>query len=363
MHDHLMMNAMQQPRALPQPQAMEVDQQYTKALQCLALSLGWLSEHDICSVSTLNRDFLAAARECHLWQPALSKLEEMPCHDHVELSDSEYPSPWVLDAMRVPPRIHGERHCYYSSLPHSRDRAARRAKEPLVLATKGWMDSDDNEKRVNPTTGRLEDCFYRARDTRDITRCDKIWLERDFPIHCNACENVTLNNEREVFDHCASYEHISNAAAAEGEHVPPEFVDPRHDPEYETMTAFHKARVLAEYRTMVVRFLHQPMNEDSRSWMSRYVNNAKRAVSQLYSDETLLGVWSLQEYETALSNCTLERVMEVCVEDFAVKNFLEYGLAGCLEVVLHGWARFAMTALVDSRYTHFVSLVSGWDFY
>lgn len=49
-----------------------------------------------------------------------------------------------------------------------------------------------------------------------------------------------------------------------------EFVDPRHSPEffYNTMNVFHKARVMSEYRTKVLRFLRGfSMDEAGRDVM------------------------------------------------------------------------------------------------
>ena len=51
---------------VPQPQ----QPQDPRTFQDLALSLDCISKQDLCSISTLNGDFLTAAtRENHLWQP------------------------------------------------------------------------------------------------------------------------------------------------------------------------------------------------------------------------------------------------------------------------------------------------------
>lgn len=112
-----------------------------RAFQGIVLSLSWLLEREICSVSMLNSAFLPAARENYLWQPSLSKLEKMPLHDHVDVSAVDFPTDSDKYDMCLPPRIRGERRARdrwtYTYLPHCRDRAARRhPKGPLVLREK-----------------------------------------------------------------------------------------------------------------------------------------------------------------------------------------------------------------------------------
>lgn len=101
-----------------QIQTMEVDEVNTRTVQALVLFLDWLSKRDLCCVSTFNSEYRAAARECHLWQPTLAKLEEMYWHDHIDLSDDHI----NLSELHIQHRIRGERRDHYSFLPHPRDR-------------------------------------------------------------------------------------------------------------------------------------------------------------------------------------------------------------------------------------------------
>lgn len=230
-----------------------------------------------------------------------------------------------------------------------------------------------SEKKVDSTNNILYDCFYRAQDpvyndgrtmwSRQVAVREKIWLSREFPIQCNACGGVTLNDANEMMQHCARYEHISRAKPEE-KRIPNEFVDPRHDPEYATMNnAFHKAKVMSEYRARVVRFLRAPMDEVSKANMNEFVRSAKANVVHTYSEygAEYGGFYTYSEFDNALANCTLDRVIKVCVEDFAVRDFLEYGLVGyCLDVVLYGWANFAMHGSGSNNI--FLTHVTGWEY-
>ena len=349
-----------------QPQEMETNNN-PRAFQAITLSVNLLSEQDLCSVSLLNSDFLTAARENHLWQPILSKLEQMPLHDFVDVSSADFPTEIDVSNMLIPPRIHGERRDRWTFLPHSRDRAARRhPKGPLVLggSTSWWHGNSITALKME--NGKLYDGFYRTQDDDEefIWGRETVWLERTFPIQCNACHGVTLNDEDEMLQHCAQYKHITNA---ETKHpIPPQFVDPRHDPEYETLDAFHKAQVLSEYRSMVISYLRAPMNDAALANMEVLVEGVKNTVTWLYDlsrddfamDEQAFDEFE-QDYDTALFYCTLERTMNVCVEEFGIKEFLARGLKGSLvaNIILPGWESFQPSEYEDQ--VHLASLVSG----
>lgn len=49
-----------------QPQAMDVNDVESNTFKALVLSFGWLSVRELCSVSTLNSEFLAATREDYI---------------------------------------------------------------------------------------------------------------------------------------------------------------------------------------------------------------------------------------------------------------------------------------------------------
>lgn len=349
---------------VPQPQqsqAMETNDD-ARAFQALVLSFNWISEPDLCSVSTLNSHFLTAARENHLWQPILSKLQQMPLHDFVEVSASDFPTESDVATMLIPPRIHGERRddrWTPTLLPHSRDRVARRhPKGPLVLQS--------GRTSMKMENGKLYDVFYRTQDDdKNSWEKEEVWLERSFPIECEACLGITLNDEREVLQHCAQYNHIANAKC-EWNKIQHQFADPRHDPEYEVLDAFHKAQALSEYRSMVIEYLRSPMNNAARANMEGLVESVKSTVTWLYDlsrdhfamDEQTLNEFE-QDYETALFYCTLERTIHVCVEAFAIKSFVERGLEGyfCDDVIRHGWESFQLSEMEDQ--VHLASLVSG----
>lgn len=183
---------------------MQVDEEEIRIFQALTLSFGWLTKRELCSVSTLNSDFLVAARQDYPWQPTLLELEEVYLHDSAFYRGQE---------VYYPLRICGELRDAHSCLPHPRDKGARRVPEHFVLA------SERCSSVMKIEDGKLYDCFYRARDpivlehvrsafsgelfVRGPVR-EEIWLPRDFPIHCVACGGVTLDDKSEMFHHCCT---------------------------------------------------------------------------------------------------------------------------------------------------------------
>lgn len=170
-----------------------------------------------------------------------------------------------------------------------------------------------------------------------------------------------------MLQHCARYEHIS---AAQGQNqVPPQFVDPRHHPEYQTLNTFHKARVISEHRSMVVEFIRAPMNDAALTHMEDILEMVKGAV-KYYFDEHLnhnadefennadLLHEFHEDYDTALFWCTLERTINACVEEFAVKSFYKHGICSiCRDIICYGWESFQVSEVEDE--THLAALVSG----
>lgn len=324
--------------------------------QVISLSLSWLSTPDLCSVSTLNHEYLATARQNYLWQTTLSKLERIPLHHSEFYEDKD---------MCIPPRIRGQRHDNCSFLPHSRDHAAQEAPEPLVLA-----DSSKWEEAIAVENGKIYDMFYWALDSKRVAREDtlspedQVWLQREFPIQCDACQGVALNNESEVFQHCKQWSHLSRALP-EDKRIPPEFVDPRHNPEYANMTTFHKVRVMYEHRIRVLRALRAPMDEAGIAHMQELAEEARRNFISVYGgDDEFI---SEEEKEAALARCTPHRVRHVVVEKHAVEQFLEYGIGFEFErysivgVLRSGYAGFRR-GLVDSRYGIFFSQVCSANY-
>jgi hypothetical protein len=329
------MAASNEPQLMRQ-QAMEAADD-ERAFQGIILSLGWLLERDVSSVSMVNRRaLLPAARDDYLWEASLSKLEELPLHDNVDVSAVDFPTDFDKEIMSLPPRIHGERRADRWRVPHCRDRVARRhPKGPLVLYG-AWKIEN----------GKLYDGFVQDDDRQLGSQKEVLWLERDFPIHCNSCRGVTLNSSAELFQHCGRYEHIF-AAQKEEERVPAEFVDPRHNAHYQTLSTFDKARVLSEYQSMVVAYFRAPMSEAALANMEGIVEMVKRIVFEIYEpglqmdDETGLGLLE-NDFDAALNRCTLERTVNACIEEFAVKKFYEYGAGTYYDIIRNGWESFQL---------------------
>ena len=102
-----------------------------------------------------------------------------------------------------------------------------------------------------------------------------------------------------------------------------------------------------EYRSIVVAFMRAPMNEAALARMEEILESIKSTVTSRYDasrhffahDDNLLRQFE-DDYKTALHRCTLERTVNVCVEEFVVKNFNKYGIGAYGDVVRHGWEEF-----------------------
>ena len=231
------------------------------AVNAISLSLCWLPLSDLGCVSSANKALLEAARESHLWQAVLKEFDaSFPLHEKIEFksilntgsSQASYPQAKDIRTMRIPPRIHGEIRQYGSCfLLHHNDHVDRQYPDPLLLITKG------NCNHFNKVTGDLEDLFHRADDDRYYK--EEIWLPREFPCACKAC-NTVMNTPNDLIEHCTQYKHIWNSTQ-ERYRLPAEWIDPRHEESYEDLSVFGKAKVLWEYRSKVLNFLRAPMDE------------------------------------------------------------------------------------------------------
>ena len=200
-------------------------------------------------------------------------------------------------------------------------------------------------------------------DGKSEYKKEKVWLERTFPIDCDACQGIILKDEAEMLEHCARYEHIANAKP-EDKRIPAELVDPRHDLRYQALDAFYKAKTLSEHRTKVLHFLRAPFYDAGRAKMASLANDIKENVTWFYnSDNNADGYYSEEDYQEALAKCTLERTMKMFVEEFAVYNFLAFGLDAphVIDVIVGG--EWTSLEVVERDFTHLASLVSGWEFY
>lgn len=266
------------------------------------------------------------------------------------LQDLNYiPSYWALAEMMIPPRTRGAAILSNTRYtlgyhPHPRDRTVRRHPQQLVIPEHSY-GSMYPLQRFCQETGELEDIFYVDNGSRDTNRLfigrSPVYLKREFPVECTACQ-VTLHNSRAVLEHCvASYEHIYKSTPPESR-VPVEFIDPRHHVDYAHWNAFTKARALTEYHTKVVTALRAvPMDAAGRRNMQRLTDAVYGSVVDLDNDEGYF--LNENDRDGALEQCHFDKVVQVCLEGFAVSEFEQNGLQGYpLDLLLHGWSRFEM---------------------
>ena len=257
--------------------------------------MDFLSVPDLGRVrSAGSRTLTAMAEHDSLWASELDQLEQSLGIDvcfHSDkktiLADPNYiPSDWMVDDLKIPPRIRGKafRYCrgrwvnraeeYLEVIsegyfPHSRDRTARRhAQAPLVIP-KQPCRSPLPLSRFCPETGDLEDLFYVDNGSRDpnvlFLGGRSLYLKREFPVECTACR-VTLHNSRAVLEHCVgSYQHIYNSTPANLRVPSWEYIDPRHGVDYPELNAFKKMRALVEYKKRILGALRAvPMDAAGR---------------------------------------------------------------------------------------------------
>lgn len=84
----------------------------------------------------------------------------------------------------------------------------------------------------------------------------------------------------------------------------------------------------------------------------------------IFINDTLFRiVYSEQDYEEGLANCTVERARKLCVEEFLVKSFLECGVASvrCRGLILFGWESVNLW-MVESTQDNFIRKLTDWEF-
>jgi hypothetical protein len=334
-------------------------------MDVMELALPYLDPRELAAVSQVNKEFLAIVRtRDSLWDPVWRSLSSIPLHNYVDTSNWDLPDcprQEDLKKLLIPSRMHlhmpfiGE----YSYLPHPHDHAARDYPVALVLCEDNGFPIEFsralNLNRINPANGKLEDLFHPASEPTPVSLYETpnrtaVWLPRAFPCRCECCHvdgaGVEFLDQLSLFQHCNTYLYQHNSTLMEEEQVPEHFVDPRHREGFESLYAYTKTKQLREYKSMVLRFLRAPMDADGVANMQatlQWIRELVRRRLELDDDDTD-DPFNEGYIEWILERCTLSRLQQVCVEEFAVRDFLTQGMSGyCLRIVFsNGWDDFKL---------------------
>ena len=312
--------------------AMEVEYFYETdeervAMMALGFVFDFLSDdaEDLANLSAVNKELLQKARTSDwLWW---GHLPSFPCHDVIkypDIKDACECDCW-MERLSIPVRLHGPiLDCCHSAYEiHPRDRLARRYKHPLVLKAR------HAQNRLNPKTGVLEDLFHFA--TVPVARLEQrteVWLPREFPCDCTTC-CVTLYSQEERFRHCVTFTHLNESRNIP---IPDEFVDPRHDEDFDKLSAFEQAKELNLYEDKMITLIVAPLMNPSTQSLTFVRNMADLQHSIMdYTYHTF-------DVDMAMNNISRERVTEVCVMNIVLSDFKKYGLNSphVYDVIAHG---------------------------
>jgi hypothetical protein len=344
----------------------------TQAVDCIALVLDkeFLTLPDIGAIAGINKYLNVAVRSnSGLWEPFLTE-KKLGFARAGKVEDSHWPSPnmptdWGMDQLKIPPRPHGEQRDHNSFHPLANDihvNERRNGGEPPLVLPRTINSGPSGMHKINPTTSMLEDKFHLASDEAGPRygivahrRC--IYVPRDMPIECIACGGVKLHSIADLIAHCKQFSHQNYMTLPE-QRIPENFVDPREKPGFDDLPCYVKVKTLFQYKQMVVGLLRSPMSRAGKAKMREQIVWIRENVQRLglqagcQDEEAVLQV---------LTQCTVERVAEACVEHFAVSDFYNYGVSGyCLDVVLNGWENFSTHGSSSDR--NLLGCVTGLDF-
>jgi hypothetical protein len=259
------------------------------------------------------------------WKQELQKLKPT---EEAELEGWRPHADWPdrpRGSPEYPNRSRGERRDHASWFPHPSERIAG-----FVLPDRsdGWA-----AKRINES-GALEDLFHPAGEAVSPhhggwrSRTD-VWIERPLPLACTACGDESFDTYESFKAHCRLWQHKQNLLSA-NERLPPHLVDPRFLSEGETFASlpsvFARVQVYGTFVAQVLQLLRAPMDAGGDENMNKLLDYAIRSLER-YNADAIDYKATRRQLNAARARCTLERVKEVCVEEFAVRDFLRGGAA------------------------------------
>jgi hypothetical protein len=245
---------------------------------------------------------------------------------------------------QYPKRARGERRDHASWFPHSSERIVGFV---LTDRSDGWKAERINE------SGVLEDLFHPAGEAppqHGVCRSrTHVWIERPLPLACTACGDESFDTYESFKAHCRLWQHKENLLSA-NERLPPHLVDPRFLSGGETFASlpsfFARVQVYGTYVAQVLQLLRAPMDAGGDENMNTLLDYAIRSVER-YNSCAIDHKATRRQLSAARARCTFERVKEVCVEEFAVRDFLEGGAGHgyCRDVLVGrgergGWSHF-----------------------
>ena len=256
---------------------------------------------------------------------------------------------------RASRRAHGERRDAISFFPHAAER--------VELA--GFVLPPIWQHKIRFTSdGILEDMLH---PESEIERNGiwpsrtKVYKARPLPLRCELCD-VECESYASFTEHCTTFKHkvlLDPSKKFDPRFEDPRFQDPRHGGDfYAALPTMAKFEAMHRYREAMVAWFRKPMDAAGRAYMFRY---AKMAYNRMRESAPRLGL-SKSKLESVLEKCTAERVAEICVEDFVVRDFRDNGLARgyALDLVKNGWGKWSTTVSGPMIIQGLLDCMTGW---
>lgn len=139
-----------------------------------------------------------------------------------------------------------------------------------------------------------------------------------------------------------------------GSKLPLQFVDPRYLHDWKERSFLSQIQVMMRYNAYIISTLRAPMNAAGVKTMKSLLKDVIDSV-KLHPESS----------KKAVSRCTLKKVVGVCVDCFAIEDFLnpEVGLCNgsyARDVLINGWDRFEMHGSCSENQLY--SIMSHLDF-
>ena len=305
-----------------------------------------LGHRDLLVLRGTNGEFRAVASDDHAWADPLRRMVQ-----HFAAGEDELKSPVY------PVRAHGERRDAISFFPHAAER--------VELA--GFVLPPIWQHKIRFTSdGILEDMLH---PESEIER-NGIWPSRSevfkarpLPLRCELCD-VECDSYASFTEHCITFKHkvlLDPSKKFDPRFEDPRFQDPRHGGDfYAVLPTMAKFEAMHRYREAMVAWFRKPMDAAGRASMDWY---AEMAYNRMRDIAPRLGLSTL-ELEFVQIGCNPERVAEICVEEFVVRDFLDNGLAGghALDFVKNGWRKWSTTVCGPVHIRGLFRCITGCDY-
>ena len=305
-----------------------------------------MGHRDLLVLRGTNRELRAVASDDHAWADPLRRMVQYFAAGEDELKSPAYPV-----------RAHGERRDAFSFFPHEAERVelAGFVLPPICQHKIRFTSDGILEDMLHPESENERNGIWPSRT--------KVYKARPLPLRCKVCA-VNCDSYASFTEHCITIKHkvlLDPSKRFDPRFEDPRFQDPRHGGNcYAALPTMTKFKVMHRYREAMVAWFRKPMDDAGRAYMVWY---AEMAHNRMRDIAPRLGL-SMIELESVQIGCNPERVAEICVEEFVVRDFLDNGLAGgyALDFVQNGWRHWSFTARGPVFVRRLFLRITGFDY-